>query len=126
MNSALPYQSNLFDQPVLKIVTGKDTRDAGIKKAVEHADEAVPGWSEKGYQLLLVFLSKHNGPFMAEEVRSYAALIDFPLPPHARAWGGVIARAAKAGIITRVGYSKVKNVKAHCANAAVWKQTKNI
>jgi hypothetical protein len=108
----------------LNIFEAREARDQGINRAVMHADETIPDWSSKAYGLLLQFLSIHVGPFMTEEVRTYAAQIDFPLPPHARAWGGVMLRAVKAGIIQQAGTAKVKNVKAHCANAAIWRQVK--
>lgn len=95
-------------------------RDAGILVAVDHANATTANWADKSYKLLQEFLNFHIGEFQAEELRSYAALVDFPLPPHARAWGGTIVRAAKAGIIRQVGIKKVRNPKAHCANSAVW------
>jgi hypothetical protein len=72
----------------LDIFRAREERDKGIEKAIVHANEAIPGWSDQAFDLLKKFLSIHHGPFMAEEVRGYAAQIDFPLPPHARAWGG--------------------------------------
>lgn len=105
---------------ILDAIEASQLRDEGIQKAIDHANDVTPDWSKRAYLFLLSFLGTHPGPFMMEEVRSHAALMDFPLPPHARAWGGIIARAAKAGIVERVGIQKVKNIKAHCANAAVW------
>jgi hypothetical protein len=131
---ARPIQPSLFDlvkelpattpAPILDIKQGRVDRDNGIKAAVDHADRVSEGWSDKAYQFLLKFLNNHNGPFMAEEIRSAAALMDFELPPSARAWGAVVLKAAKAGIIERVGIQKVKNKTAHCANATVWQQAR--
>jgi hypothetical protein len=133
MSAAKSYQPTLFDAPpvkqqavVLDIKEGRKLRDLGIEKAVMHAEQETAQWSEKAYEFLVnKFLMNHNGTFMAEEVRSAAAMLDFPLPPSARAWGGVIARAAHNKIIEKCGITKVKNKKAHCANAAVWRQIKN-
>lgn len=108
----------------LDIFSARMERDKGMDHAVGHANRVLPGWQDKAYKLLLEFLSNHNGTFMVEEVRSYAALTDFPLPPHARAWGAVISRAAKAGIVQRVGYEKTKNIKAHRTPASLWRQAK--
>lgn len=108
----------------LDIFRAREAKNDGIQQAIDHANYLMPNWSNDAYSLLIKFLSVHVGTFMAEEVRSYAAMIDFPLPPHARAWGGVMQRAAKEGLIQRVGYGKVKNVKAHQANAAIWRQVK--
>jgi hypothetical protein len=104
----------------IDLFEARELRDKGIEKAMSHANEVIPDWSEKAYQLLREFLSRHSGPFMTEEVRSYAALVDFPLPPHARAWGSVIVRAVKQGLIQSQGYAKVKNPKAHRTPAALW------
>lgn len=108
----------------LDIFKSSENRDQGIMKAVDHANAVVPNWKDCAHQLLQEFLSVHPGPFMAEDVRAYASQIDFPLPPHARAWGGVIMRAMNAGLIIQEGTGKVKNVKAHRANAAIWREVK--
>lgn len=93
----------------------------GTRQAIEHANEVSPKWSERAYQLLIDFL-QHNKRFMGEDVRSYAAQRDFDLPPSARAWGGVIKRAAKEFLIIKIGIQQVKNPNAHLANAAVWER----
>lgn len=132
MRRQLSYQPTLFDvltvakqeAPVLDIKAARKERDAGIEKAAAHAEEAMEGWNEKAYGVLLMFLQNHTGPFMAEEVRSYAAMMDFPLPPSNRAWGGIIVKARNNGLIKRCGIQPVKNKKANCANAGVWRKAK--
>jgi hypothetical protein len=99
-------------------------KNDGIQRATDHAEAVSPGWNEQCYQLLLKFLSNHAGPFMAEDFRAYCALLDFDLPPSARAFGGVIVRARIAGIIEKVGYRNVRNVKAHATPATLWQATK--
>lgn len=125
------YHPSLFDQLppvekkpalVLDIKMARQARNEGMEKAVDHADDVEPGWSSRAYKFLLKFLQNHNGNFMGEEVRSYAALMDFELPPSNRAWGSVIAKAAKEGLIERVGYQQVRNVKAHRTPATLWRQ----
>lgn len=111
-------QPTLFDIP-----EAERLKEQGIQMAVDHANSVEPGWSEKAYQLLNEFLLINTGEFMAEDVRSYAAVIDFEIPPSSRAWGGVIQRAAKSGIIKQVGFGKTKNVKAHRTPAAIWKRS---
>lgn len=97
----------LFDGPVL--------RDRGIQQATDHAGRQ---WSDQAYDFLLKFL-KTNTTFMAEDVRT-ASIGFVPEPPSKRAWGGIIVRAAKQGLIQKVGFRNVKNAKAHCTPAAVW------
>lgn len=110
----------------LDIFAAEDQRNKGIEKAVSHADWKEDDWQARAFEFLKEFLGNHNGPFMVEEVRSYAALLDFPLPPSARAWGAVILRAAKEKLVERCGYSQTKNVKAHRTPAALWRQIKPI
>jgi len=98
-----------------------EARDHGIKRAVDHADRVHESWSDKAYGLLKDFLRVRRTEFLAEDFRE--AVTDLiPAPPHNRAYGGVFMRAAKAGLIRRIRYQAVKNVKAHCANASVWKR----
>lgn len=107
-------QGNLFE--------ARKQRDQGIQKARDTAEAVNPGWNQLAYDLLKRFLRDHNGPFLAEEVRSFAAMEDFPLPPSNRAWGGIMIRAVKSGLIVRDGYGQVSNPKAHACFASVWKK----
>lgn len=107
----------------LDILTAIEERDKGIKVAMDHADHVNENWSEGAYKLLQEFLKETHGEFMGEHVRSYAAVVDFPLPPSSRAWGGIIRKAALAGLIKKVGHGQVANPKAHACFASIW--TKN-
>ena len=101
--------------------SGIELRDVGMQKAIDHANDKAEKWSERAYQLLIKFLHTRKR-FMGEDLRSYAAEVDFDLSPHARAWGGIIQRAAKELIIIKIGIGPVKNPKAHLANAAIWER----
>lgn len=106
---------------VINIDQSRQNRDEGIKKAVSHANKENRDWSSKAYIFFIdKFLKENNGNFKAEDVRSYAALVDFPLPPSARAWGGIMMKARKDGFIELVGIGPVRNAKAHRANAGTW------
>ena len=102
-------QTNLF--------TGPELRDKGIKKAVDHAGVE---WADEAYDYLKLYIRRGH-EFMAEDVRRWAKGWLLEDPPSKRAWGGVIRRAANAGLIEKVGIRQVQNQKAHCANANVWK-----
>ena len=110
-------QPDLFSQP-----TGNDLRDLGIRVAVEHADKKEEKWSEKAYEFLINFI-KLNDEFMVEDVRKASEGI-INEPPSLRAWGGIIVRASKENLITRVGFRNVTNSKAHSTPASVWKLNK--
>lgn len=94
-------------------------RDAGIKQAVDHANDVSPGWSERAYEALAAYSRMHR-TFTGEQVRSYASAIGLELPPDNRAWGGVFTRAAKRGLIRKQGYSTSHNPEAHMRPITVW------
>lgn len=106
----------------LNLSESRIARDEGIQKAITHAESVVPEWSELAYAELKKFLLNYPGEFMAEQFRSHCALVDFPLPPHSRAFGGVFLRAARAGIIEKVRLQQVTNKKAHLCYASVWRR----
>jgi hypothetical protein len=108
----------------LNIFDGRQARDEGINKASDHAEAVNPGWNDQAFTMLKQFISVYPGEFMGEDFRAYCAMVDFPLPPHARAFGGVIHKAAKSGLIKKIRIAPVKNVKAHCAFASVWQAVK--
>jgi hypothetical protein len=100
--------------------TGPDMARAGAAQAERHANETAPGWSDKAFEALCEFV-RRIGPgrkFQAEDVRMFA---NVPPAPSLRAWGNIMVRAAKAGIIRNTGITeKVNNATAHSANASVW------
>lgn len=129
MNNDKAIQGNLFGNEtekkpglVIDMNQSRQNRDEGIKNAVSHADAEIKEWSSKAYTFFIDQYLKHNvdGHFKAEDVRDYAQQVKFPLPPHARAWGGIMIKAKKDGFIEKVGIGPVRNAKAHCANAGTW------
>lgn len=99
---------------------GELFRDEGMKRSSERAELIHDGWNEKAFHLLRRF---PNAEFMAEDVRAYAEDKGLPKPPSARAWGAVIVRAKKEGIIRAIGFRSVKNPKAHRTPATLWRKT---
>jgi hypothetical protein len=104
-------------------------KEEGIKTAIEHADIEEPSWSEKAYQMLEQFLvdpanprMKYQDTFLGEEVRQYAFIHGLENPPSKRAWGAIIVKAQKEGLIEFAGYGKTSNPKAHSTPAALWKR----
>lgn len=91
-------------------------RDAAMASAVEHADNATPGWSDAALEYVKHFARAHK-EFLAEDVRVLAPLLGLPEPPDNRAWGAVIRRARKEGIITPAGYGTDQ----YCSIKQIWK-----
>jgi hypothetical protein len=98
---------------------GQDLRDRGMKRALQHAEDVEDGWNIKALDFLYVYAKSHPGKFSGEMVRLEAEGT-VPKPPCLRAWGGILANAARRGWIRQVGYTKVTNPDAHQANAALW------
>jgi hypothetical protein len=106
----MTHQTELFP--------GEYYRDAGIKKAVDHTNDVSLNWADQAYSFLLIYIKYHYS-FMCEDLRLQSVGV-VPCPPSKRAWGGIIRRAAKSGLIKRKGFRSVKNVKDHCTPATVW------
>lgn len=104
--------------PQLDLFKGIELRDNGMEQASNHADSVHDKWTDIAFNFICSYIKK-SGPFMVEEVRA-ASVGTVPEPPSARAWGSVIVRASRAGIIRHVGFNKVSNPKAHRTPASVW------
>ena len=106
-------QTDLFNQQL-----SDQEAKAGIQKAEDSANQSVENWSELAYNFLKIYL-QHNHRFMVEDVRKACSGI-VPDPPSQRAWGAIIRKAKKNGLISHIGYQNVTNVKAHSTPASVW------
>lgn len=85
----------------LSIDFARTRRDTGIARAIAHADRVTPSWADNAYQFLLWFVFNARESFLTEQVVRASLDAQFPPPPDARAWGGVIRRAYNAGIIRK-------------------------
>jgi hypothetical protein len=92
----------------------------GMQRAVDHADDVEPGWSDLAYAMLEQYAFDHF-ELMTEEVRAWAQDKGLAEPPTARAWGAVALRAARNRIIVKVGHRQTRNPLAHSALATVWR-----
>lgn len=82
----------------------KERRDRGIGSATNHAAAISPDWSARALQWVRLYAVTHE-LFLAEDVRAEAETDGFAVPPDARAWGGVMRRAAREGVIESHGYA---------------------
>lgn len=106
-----------------ELFTAKDLKQAGIQVAADHADQVHPGWQDEAIKNLKVFLLWNNSPFMCETFRAFAEEeCQLSPPPHARAYGAVMQRAKREGLIEHAGIGQVSNPKAHMANASFWRK----
>jgi hypothetical protein len=97
-------------------------RDQGIQRAVDHADRVESKWSDRAYEML-VRHAKHLGQgsnITSEAIRNHAEWFGLPPPPDKRAWGAVMLRAARAGVIAKVGWTTANDPKVHCNPVSLW------
>lgn len=94
-------------------------RDQGMAHAVEHADECVAGWGETAYRAVREFISRRerHERFTTEDVREWAKLEE---PPDRRAWGAVMMRAVRGGLIHKAGYRPHRDPSRHKGVSTVW------
>lgn len=110
-------------QASLSFVTGADLRDAGMHAALSHAERVDDDWPAQAMWALREYIRRHPGAeFMTEAVRVYAYnRLNVPQPPHCRAWGSIIRKASREGLIRFVRLAPVKTASSHMANASVWR-----
>lgn len=109
-------------QLTLNLTEARKERDKGMAVAEDHANAVVPGWSEKAFRIFQEWLSGWPAgyKFTIEQFRQIAMIRGLEDPPHNRAFGSLAVKAKTMGLIKTNGTVKVKNPKAHCANAAQW------
>lgn len=106
----------------LDLFAARQERDNGMAKALAHADAIEPAWSDLAYTFLLGFIGASQGEFLTEDVRA-AAHGAVPDPPDQRAWGGIVIRAVKAGLIRRAGYRPMRSKNCHANPKSSWIKT---
>lgn len=104
------------------LTAARAARDAGIKKATDHAEEVSAGWGDLAFIALCDFIAVQGSKnFTSESFRASEHAKDLPSPPSLRAFGGTIRRAANAGLIVKVGITESKAAHCHCAHVAEWR-----
>ena len=89
--------------------------------SLNNANKYFPDWSDSAYEMFNDYLSMHtNIEFLTEDARVWCEQRGLQIPPHKRAWGGIITKASNNGLIKFCGYKKTSNPLAHRAIAAVW------
>lgn len=101
-----------------------EARDAGIDQSISHANEVIPGWSERAYNMFREWLSgwPSGFKFMIEDFRVSANARGLDKPPTARAFGNIAVQARKAGLIISNGQKPTTSVTAHRCYANQWQK----
>jgi hypothetical protein len=86
--------------------------------SILNAESRQSDWGKRAYAILEEFVFHSSGEFMAEDVREYAKRNkSIEEPPSQRAWGSIFSMAIRNRLIKVIGIRKVKNARAHLANA---------
>ena len=123
-------ETQLTNNPVVKQRSldeqlAEQGKEEGMQTAVDHADRVIPEWSERAFDMLKAFTREHSGEFICENMRRWAYGRGLSTPPIDRAWGAVMLRGAKSGIIRSTGrYEKTVGPTAHRSLASIWEINK--
>lgn len=111
-------QAAMFDE------SGHVLRDAGIALATAKADSIEPSWSDKAHHLMMSFLEHWKfEEFTAEESQLWMIEKGLNHPASSNAWGGVMLRLSKKGIIKKVGITNAKRKTSKARPIVVWQKT---
>ncbi|MRR49352.1 MAG: hypothetical protein EG825_00310 [Rhodocyclaceae bacterium] len=106
----------MMQQTAIDFTAATVARDIGMAAAVGHADRVSAGWSEEAYAALCRYAAQAK-QFTSYDFRSAVrGLIESP--PTDKAYGAVFLKAARAGVIRRVGYAQ--HPERHCSPTPVW------
>lgn len=94
----------------------RQARDIGMQQAAQHAEDDAPGWADAAYEMLKRY-ARHNPQFISENVTSWASDRGF-VTPQPKAWGQIFRRAAKDGIIVRIGSGT--SMRRHMSPTPLW------
>jgi hypothetical protein len=84
--------------------------ESGMRRSLEHAEAESPGWSELAFKFVRLFWSQRGDKqCVGRDIVLAAKEYGLIQPPTDKAWGAVLKRAAKAGVMVRVGTAKDTN-----------------
>ena len=92
-------------------------RDAGMQRALDHAEGDSPGWSDVAFLFLKQFAATHER-FISEDVSDASKEWGMVQPPTDRAWGQIYRRAIKEGVIKQDGAGRSR--RRHASICPMW------
>lgn len=86
-------------------------RAFGMALAEYKASKDDPRWNSDAMAAVFLYCTAHPGrEFLTEDVRVFCAALDLAdTPANEKAWGPIIRKAAKDGIIKKVGYAQARS-----------------
>ena len=107
-----------MNQLAIDFTQGRQLRDTGMQQAVSHAERIDDEWPDRAYAFLREF-ARRNAQFISENLTGEAISLGYGSPADARAWGAIFSKAARAGVIERIGYGV--SVRRHCSPTPLWR-----
>jgi hypothetical protein len=103
---------------------GERLKNEGMQRALFSADRKDPGWPDRAFEQLKKYLEFHGyKEFKSEDMRQWAYKRGLPRPPDERAWGSVIARANKQGIIRFIRHTTYDQPHCHKGYTSLWQKS---
>jgi hypothetical protein len=91
-------------------VIARRAAQAGIEQAVSAADREIEGWSDMALRYVRLYATQNRGKqFIGHNIVQASITAGIIQPPNLKAWGWPLQRAAREGIIVRVGYAEDPN-----------------
>lgn len=116
------HPGTLVIKMALDAVEAVKRTTAGIQAAEKTAGQL---WRAQAIRLAEQYLARIlTRPFMTEELRAYCYAHGLTKPKSERAWGAITLQLQRSGRIHAHGTAKVRNPKAHKANATTWSTVK--
>lgn len=105
-------------QQIFDFTAARAARDAGMTQALEHAERVNDEWPDMAYAFLCRYARGH-AEFISETLTNEAIRMGYGSPADARSWGSLFAKAARAGVIQRIGYGVSQ--RRHCSPTPLWR-----
>lgn len=102
----------------LDLLFGASLKDAGQAQALANEPD---DWPER-VAGLLQHMASTLPRFTCDDLRRHAERAGIGEPHHPNCWGAAFSRAAKTGVIERVGFQKNTLPSAHARMVAVWRR----
>lgn len=98
-------------------------RDRGMHLAEQKAIKDDPRWTDDAMGAVAMYCTAHPGAeFLTEDVRDFCAELDLAdAPENAKAWGPLMRKAAKDGLIRKVGFAPARS--SNMAPKVLWMAT---
>ncbi len=102
---------------LFELADSRAARDVGMKLAADHAEDLQPCWGDEAYRWLRRYAERHRDRFISEQCTAWVAEQGF-VTTVPKAWGRVFQRAAKDGVIVRVGWGTSQ--RRHLSPTILW------